>query len=108
MITGTTGASAPFVCSAARDVAGTQRFSSTSQRRVGRESWPDARLALLHQLTPMHVRPANVARHGPESGGDMYHGLLGWLHSLDEHPNGAARGQAGGLYAFVVAKPHDG
>src|SRR5436190_4649609 len=37
----------------------------------------------------------------------MDRGLLGRLHSLDEHPNGAARGPAGGLYALVVAKPHD-
>src|SRR2546427_12013723 len=64
MITGTTGASAPFVCSAARDVP-TQRFSSTSQRQVGRESRTDARLALLRQLTPRQIRPAYVARQGP-------------------------------------------
>src|SRR5439155_7582636 len=105
MITGTTGASAPFVCSAARDVP-TQRFSSRSQRQVGRESRTDARLALLRQLTPRQIRPAYVARQGPVSGGDMDRGLLGRLHSLDEHPNGAARGPARGLYAFVVAKPH--
>src|SRR5439155_10085420 len=107
MITGTTGASAPFVCSAARDVP-TQRFSSTSQRQVGRESRTDARLALLRQLTPRQIPPPDVALEGPVVRGPIRdRGLLGRLHSLDEHPNGAARGPAGGLYAFVVAKPHD-